>query len=121
MTDCKAMDTTMASNLKLLGDASSETVDAMMYRQRIGSLMYPMNMRPYIFIDVNTLRQFLMDPRHVHLIVVKHILRYMKGTIDYGLKYEANQNINLEGYVDLDWTRSAIDRNSTSTCCFSMG
>ena len=40
-----------------------------------------------------------MDLRHVHLIAAKHILRYLKGTIDYGLKYEANQKINLEGYV----------------------
>ena len=47
--------------------------------------------------------QFLTDLRHVHLIVAKHILRYLKGTIDYGLKYDANQKINLEGYVDSDW------------------
>ena len=65
----------MASNLKLLSDASSEAVDAMMYRQMIGSLMYLTNMRPYIYFDVNTLSQFLTDPRHVYLIVVKHILR----------------------------------------------
>ena len=38
--------TPMASNLKLLSDASSETVDAMMYHQMIGSLMYLMNVRP---------------------------------------------------------------------------
>ena len=43
-----------------------------------------------------------MDLRHVQLIVANHILRYLKGTVDYGLKYEANQKINLEGYVDLD-------------------
>ena len=48
-------DHTMASNLKLLGDASSEVVDATMYHQTIGSLMYLMNMRPYIFFVVNTL------------------------------------------------------------------
>ena len=40
MMDCKAMATTMASNMKLLSDASSEIADAMMYRQMIGSLMY---------------------------------------------------------------------------------
>ena len=40
MMDCKAMTTPMASNLKLLSDASSKTVDAMMYRQMICSLMY---------------------------------------------------------------------------------
>ena len=72
MMDCKAMATHMASNLKLLSDASSESVDATtMYRQMIGSLMYLTNMRPDICFAVNTLRQFLMDPRQVHLVVVK--------------------------------------------------
>ena len=51
-----------------------------------------------------------MDLRHVHLIAVKHILRYLKGTIDYGLKNEANQKTNLHGYVDLDWVVSLIGR-----------
>ena len=66
----------------------------------IGSLRYLTNTRLDICIVVNTLSQFLMDPRHVHLISTNHILRYLKGTIDYGLKYEADQKINLEGYVD---------------------
>ena len=74
-----------------------------MYHQMIGSLMYLTNTRPDIFFVVNTLSQFLMDPRHVQLIAAKHILRYLKGTIDYGLKYEVNKKINLEGYVDSDW------------------
>ena len=55
MMECKAMTTPMASNLKLLSDASSELVDATLYRQMIGSLMYLKNTRPYIFFDVNTL------------------------------------------------------------------
>ena len=80
-----------------------------------------MNTRPDIFFAMNTLSQFLMDPRHVHLICTKHILRYLKGTVNYGPKYEANQKINLEGYVDLDWAGSVIDRKSTSGCCFSIG
>ena len=115
------MTTPMALNMKLLSDASSEAVDATMYRQMIGSFMYLTNTRPDIYFDVNTLSQFLADPRHVHLIDAKHILRYLKGTIDYGLKYEMNQKINLEGYVDLDWAGSSIDRKSTSGCFFSMG
>ena len=40
--------------------------------------------------------------------------------MDYGLKYEVNQKINLEGYVDSDWAGSSIDRKSTSGCYFSM-
>src|SRR5713101_3385750 len=119
MMDC--MNTPMASNLKLLSDASSESVDATMYRQMIGSLMYLTNTRPYICFAVNTLSQYLTDPRSVHLIDAKHILRYLKGTANYGLKYDANQNINLEGYVDSDWAGSAIDRKSTLGCFFSLG
>ena len=68
----------------------------------IGSLMYLTNTRPDIYFPVNTLR-------HVHLMVSKHEVRYLKGIVDYGIKYEANQKINLEGYVDSDWTGSAID------------
>ena len=75
MMDCKALTTTMASNLKLLSDASSESVDAMMYHQMIGSLMYLTNMRPDICFVVNTLSQYLRDPRSVHLTATKHILR----------------------------------------------
>ena len=80
----------------------------MMYRQMIGSLMYLMNMRLDICFAMNTLIQFLIDPRHVHLIAAKHILRYLKGTVYYGLKYEVNQKINLEGYVDSYWAGSAL-------------
>ena len=100
----------MALNLKLLSDASSELVDATMYHQMI----YLTNTRPYICFAMNTMR-------HVHMMVAKHVVRYRKGIVDYGLKYEANQNINLEGYVDSYWAGSAIDRKSTSRCYFSMG
>ena len=77
--DVTAMATPMASNLKLLSDASSESIDAMMYRQMSGSLMYLMNMRSDICFAMNSLSQFLTDLRHVHLIATKHILRYLKG------------------------------------------
>ena len=87
------MATPMASNLKLLSDASSESVDATIYRQMIGSLLYLTNTRPDICFDVNTLSQFLTDLRHVHLMVAKHAMRYLKGTIDYGLKNEVNKKI----------------------------
>ena len=88
MLDCKAMATPMASNLKLLSDASSELVDATIYRQMIGSLMYLTNTRPKICFVVNTLSQFLMDMKHVHLIAAKHVLRYLKDIVSYGLKYD---------------------------------
>ena len=92
-----------------------------MLHQMIGSLMYLMNMRPNICFAVNTLSQVLTDPGHVHLIAAKHILRYLRGTVNYGINYKADQKISLEGYVDSDWVGSSIDRKSTSRCCFSVG
>ena len=83
MMDCMAMTTPMASNLKILSDSSSETVDAMMYRQMSFSLMYLTNTRPDICFAVNTLR-------HVHLMAANHAVRYLKGIVEYGLKYEVN-------------------------------
>ena len=97
MLDYKLIATPMESNLNLMSDASFDSIDSTMYRQIIGSLM---NTIPNKFFVVNTLSQFLTDPRHVHLIAAKHILRYLKGTVVYLLKYEANQKISLEGYVD---------------------
>ena len=55
------------------------------------------------------------------MMVAKHAVRYLKGIVDHGLKYEANQKTNLEGYEDSYWVGSAIDRKSTSRCYFSMG
>ena len=121
MMDCKAMATPMASNLNLLSDASYNTVDSMMYHQMIGSLMYLKNTMPDIFFVVNTLSQFLMDPRQVHPIAVKHVLRYLKGTVDYGLKYYVNRKINLHGYVYSDWGGNTTDKKSTLGFFFSSG
>ena len=75
MFDYMAIVTPTTSYLNLMSDASSESVDAMMYRQMIGSLMYLTNTRPKICFVVNTLIQFLTNPIHVHLIVSKHVLR----------------------------------------------
>ena len=51
----------------------------MMYHKMIYSLMYLTNTRPDICFVVNTLR-------HVHLMVAKHAVRYLKGTVEYGIK-----------------------------------
>ena len=95
MLNCKEIATPMESNLKLLCDASSDSIDAMMYRQMIGSLMYLTNTRSDICFAMNTLSQCLADLRYVHMVAAKHALRYLKGIVEYGLKYDTNQKINL--------------------------
>jgi hypothetical protein len=121
MLECKSMNTPMETKLKLLVDFSSELIDATLYRQIIGSLMYLTNTRPDICFAVNTLSQFLVEPRHVHLVVAKHVMRYLKGTLDCGLSYDGDHDFKLSGYTDSDWAESVSDRKRTSVCCFSLG
>jgi hypothetical protein len=120
MLECKSMNTHMEMKLKLLIDTSSKLIDAMLYRQIIGSLMYLTNTRPDICFDVNTLSQFLVEPRHVHVVVAKHVMRYPKGTLDCRLSYDGDHDFTLSGYTDSDWVGSVYDRKSTSRCCFSL-
>jgi hypothetical protein len=48
-------------------------------------------------------------------------MRYLKGTMDYGLSYEGDHGFTLSGYTDADWAGSFADRKSTSECCFNFG
>jgi hypothetical protein len=121
MLECKSMNTPMEAKLKLLVNTSSNLIDATLYRQIIGSLMYLTNTRPDIYFAMNTLSQFLVEPRRVHLMVAKHVMRYLKGTVDYGLSYDGDRDFTLSGYTDADWAGSVADKKSTSGCCFSLG
>jgi hypothetical protein len=85
----------MVTNLKLLSDTSSETVDATMYKQMIGSSMYLTNTRPDICFAVNTLILYMVKPRGVHLIAAKNVMRYLIGTIDYELRYVLDHDISM--------------------------
>ena len=64
--------------------------------------MYLTNTKPYICFVVNTLSQFLAELRRVHLVVAKHVMRYLKGTLDYGFIYDRDHDFTLSGYTDLD-------------------
>jgi hypothetical protein len=83
--------------------------------------MYLVNTRPDICFAVNTLSQFQVEPRHDHWIAAKNVLRYIHGTINYGLRYTASSDMQLYGFTDSDWEGIAKDIKSTSGICFSLG
>ena len=116
MMDCKPMTMLMMMNLKLLSDYSSKIVDTTLYKKMIGSLMYLMKMRPNICFAVNTLSQYMVKPRRVHLNATRHVLRYLKGIATYGIQYVLDCEFKPPSYTDLDWVDSFIDRRSTSRC-----
>jgi hypothetical protein len=123
MMDCKSMTTPMISNLKKLQDqvTGSDLEDPTVYWQIIGSLMYLVHTRPDICYAVNSLSQFMCEPKHIHMVVVKHILRYVRRTIAYGLRYTSSGGVMLHGFTDSDWMGSTMDQKSTSRYFFSLG
>lgn len=96
--------------------------DPRLYREIIGNLLYLMTCtRPDICYAVSNLSQFLSKPTHEHLQMSKAVLRYIKGTKDYGLKFiKSIQSISLIGHCDSDWGSSSVDRKSISGYCFRV-
>jgi hypothetical protein len=84
-------------------------------------MMYMIHTRPDIGYAVIAISQFMTEPRQRHWVVAKHILRYLRGTITYGLRYTSSGDLLLHGYVDADWAGSPVDQKSTSGYCFSLG
>lgn len=105
MMDCKSMATPMLTNLKKLSDYALDSylVDPTMYRKLIGSLMYLVNNRPYVFFVVCTLIQFMVEMGHVHWVASKHVLIYLRGTIRFGLRYVSSGEVRLQRYTILTW------------------
>ena len=89
MLKCKSMYTPMETKLKILVYTSSELVDATLYRQIIGSVMYLRNTRPDVCFFLS---QYLVEPIRVHL----------KGTLDFCLSYTRDHDFRLYGYIDSD-------------------
>ena len=82
MERCKPMDTPLPGNWRK-EDTLGEVVDATVYRQLVGSLMYFVNTRPEIFYVVNQLSQAMVKPTKLLWKAGKHVLRYLKGTTEY--------------------------------------
>jgi len=83
--------------------------------------MYLVNIRLDICFAMNTPIQFMVEPRQVHWVAVKHVLRYLRGTLDFGRRYVRARGVELLGYTNFDWVGSVVDIMSTSRCCFSLG
>lgn len=119
MNDCKTADTPMESKLYLDRDENCDK--SLPYQQLIGSLMYlAILTRPDIAFSVGYLSQFNNCYNKEHWNYAKHILRYLKKTKSYGLKYSSTGNLQLIGFVDADWGNNIIDRKSYTGFCFKL-
>ncbi|KAM2656151.1 hypothetical protein EV1_011694 [Malus domestica] len=83
------------------------------YRSIVGALQYVTFTRPDIAFSVNQCCQFMHSPMTSHVVAVKRILRYLSGTLDYGLSFKPGK-LHLQAYSDADWAGEPNDRRSTS-------
>ena len=118
MQDCKPVGSPMVTGCKLSNTDDSDNVEKKIYISMIDSLLYVTTTR----LDaMNQVARFQSSRKASHLLGVKRILRYLKGTIDYGLWYPKGNNLDLYTFIDANWAGCVDDRKSTSWATFYLG
>ncbi len=92
-----------------------------MYRCIVGSLIYMTITSPDLSYAVGMVSQFMQTPRKPHLDAVRHILKYIKHTLQCGIFYETKSQVQVHGYMDVDWAGNVSNRKSTNGFMFSFG
>jgi hypothetical protein len=91
------------------------------FRSLAGALQYLTLTRPDISYDVQQICLFMHSPREPHVSLLKRVLRYLKGTIHYGLHLLRSKSTNITAYSDADWAGCPDTRRSTSGYCVFVG
>ncbi|XP_028119278.1 uncharacterized protein LOC114316794 [Camellia sinensis] len=123
MSDCKSYSSSMAT--KFISSSFTTADDCpfsqpALYRSLVGALQYLTLTRPDLAFVVNHLCQFMHSPLTSHLTSVKRLLRYLKGTLSYGLHFSPGPLL-LNAYSDSDWAGNVLDRRSTTGYCVYLG
>nr|GFA05662.1 ribonuclease H-like domain-containing protein [Tanacetum cinerariifolium] len=104
-----------------LGPEGVPVQDPTLYRSLAYGLQYLTFTRPDISYVVQQICLYMHDPREPHLAALKRILRYIRGTLDFGFHLYFSTIISLVGYTDADWAGCPSTRRSTSGYCVFLG
>ncbi|XP_039131878.1 secreted RxLR effector protein 161-like [Dioscorea cayenensis subsp. rotundata] len=121
MENCKPVYTPFVIGEKLISNDGIAQVNGSVYMSLIGSLLYLCATRPDIVFSVNYLSRFMQTPTENHLKGAKRVLRYIKGTTDYGIFYGRAELVKFLGFSDSDWAGSDEQMKSLSGNCFTVG
>ena len=116
MNDSKPVSTPADASQKLVkATEGEESVNQQQYQSVIGCLLYlSVGSRPDITYSVSTLAKFSSHPTQQHWTALKRVLRYLKGTVHFGIMYTKESSKECIGYSDADWAGDLDDRKSTS-------
>ena len=124
MSNCNHVSTPMETGLKLYKRTDpAPSNEVHQYQRMIGCLEYAATAtRPDITFAVHKLAQYASNPDSSHFNAVKRILRYLKGSLNFGLVFKGNKtnNFQLVGYTDADWAGNTCDRKSIGGYCFYL-
>lgn len=121
MTESKPYASPMSSTASLSLYDGPLLQDATTYMSIVGALQYYTLTRPDIFFDVNKVCQLMQAPLESHWVAVKRILRYLKGTLHFGLYLTPFLDYFVTCYIDIDWASNPDYRRSTSGYCVFLG
>lgn len=120
MDECNASHVPMELNLSLSKGEKEKQIDEKAYRRSIGCLRYLLHTRPDLSFVVGMLSRYMHEPRESHGSVLKQVLRYLRGTMSYGLAYESSNVERLTGYSDSSHNSDVDDGRSTSGHIFYL-
>ena len=122
MSEAKPVGTPVDTSVKLTKSSEdSEAVNQSLYQSAVGSLLYlSIWTRPDITFAVSNVAKFCSKPSNEHWTAVKRIMRYLKGTMNYGLCYDKGKPGDCVGFSDSDWAGDINDRRSTSGYVFQI-
>ena len=114
---------TPVDSMKLVKAAEDDKqIDQQLYQSAIGSLMYlSVGTRSDITFAVNNVAKFSERPTNQHWTAVKRIMRYLRGTVNFGLLYGKQGSSTTVGFSDANWAGDLDDRKSTSGYLFQIG
>ncbi|XP_052620983.1 uncharacterized mitochondrial protein AtMg00810-like [Lactuca sativa] len=121
METCASTKVPMGFGHKIFADPSGVPVDEKKYRGMIGYLLYLTTSRPNIMFSTCLCARFQVNTKMSHLLSMKQIFRYLKGTKCLGIWYPANESFLLQAYSDLNYGGLQIDRKSTVGGCQFLG
>lgn len=121
MEDCRPISTPMENRLRLAKGEESERT-SQPYRELVGCIMYAsLTSRPDLAATANYFSQFQACPTDEHWAHLRRVLRYIKGTLEFGLMYHGNDDEPLLAvYTDADWASDIVDRRSVSGAVFKV-
>lgn len=121
MTSCKPTATPVDTKQKLSTSSGTAYEDPSLYRSLAGALQYLTFTRPDISYAVQQVCLHMHAPKTEHMLALKRILRYVQGTIHYGLHLSPSPITKLISYTDADWGGCPDTRRSTSGYCVFLG